>query len=352
MTFAPESKAGDFEAIGYDDLLLRTFGDGASILRALKAGDLVARVQAEGEPPNCFYRVPFAHWDRANAFLEGEPASKLFCWGDSSVPARLWDRPVLFFRNEVEAWETTLPIEHVAGVQSGPESVIADKATFAECLERAEMPREGYWTAYSTLAWIVSRDDRFVAATQLFEQQSYADRAVHGAFVWRTLGTIAGQRFGKTYSDAEGELREALEAGSISGGIATDLRTGIADLLPQHRWTQWSRSFERVGLVLIPGFNDFKWPSEKVREAFPAAPLSQPKPRPRLAAKSGPRKRPAAIAKGLKPIFERHHDLIAEMTTRQRHAHVLRFWAGDDKAPSVNAVERHWQSHLERRARG
>lgn len=107
---------------------------------------------------------------------------------------------------------------------------VADKwaeATLAPDIAAATTPREGFWTAWPTLAWIAPRDDRFTAATQTFEHNAYASRGgPHTAAAWMTLGDSAGERYGCTFSDAEASLREALEAGRLTGGIAVDARDG------------------------------------------------------------------------------------------------------------------------------
>lgn len=145
-----------------------------------------------------------------------------------------------------------------------------DYLAFENCEARAGKVREGYWSPFSMLAWIVSRDERFVAATQLYEIERYANRGgPHTSTAWIVLSNVADARFGRAFSDAVEDLREALEAGHIDGGTAIERATNSLILVPRHLWREWQRSFEHWGLVLIPGHYDFKWPSEAVRAAFP-----------------------------------------------------------------------------------
>jgi hypothetical protein len=132
-------------------------------------------------------------------------------------------------------------------------------------------PREGYWSPFATLAWIVSRDDRFVAATQMFEEAHHSNRgALFSEISWVVLGNEANQRFGRNLSECcDDELRPALEENRLEGGIASQLTGGAPEVVARHQWVAWQRSANISGLVLIPGYVDFKWPSEAVRRAFP-----------------------------------------------------------------------------------
>lgn len=268
MVFAPVERVGSFETIGYYELLERPslVGQKSMVDEALPSGELRAYVQPDGD--SRFYRVPAAHWT-ISAPLEGEPGETLWCWSNSDVPANLQNRPLLFFRDEVEEWERGLPEPF--------DERAWDKAVFDDCLSRAERPRDGYWTTLATLAWIVSRDERFTAATQLFEVEQFVDRgSVYAAAAWMTLDNKAGEVGAQTLSDAEGDLREALESDRLRGGIAIDTSTGESVEIARREWVRWSRSFERNGLVLLPGFHAFRWPSEAVRLAYPAASPASP----------------------------------------------------------------------------
>jgi hypothetical protein len=159
------------------------------------------------------------------------------------------------------------------GATSGaaPDQQEKEAELFRHYLDRADRPREGYWSAWATLAWVVSRDDKFVAAVQIYEQEHYADRGSNfSAAAWLFLGNCAGAIYGRTFTDAEADLREAIEADRIKGGVAKSLATGETGAIQRHRWLDWSRSFETVGLVLIPGYVSFRWPSDEVRRAFPS----------------------------------------------------------------------------------
>lgn len=142
-----------------------------------------------------------------------------------------------------------------------------DHDVFIECINRAGRVREGFWSPFSALAWISSRDDRFVAAAQLFEAQASDDKS--GFKSWWVIGNEAGERFDMTLTMACGPFREALEAGAIEGGIARDLSTGSVVEIEVYKWTDWKAAFIHQGLQLIPGYVDFKWPADAIRAAFP-----------------------------------------------------------------------------------
>lgn len=253
-----------------------------------------------------------------------------------------------------------------------------DYSVFENCEARAGKVREGYWSPFPTLAWIVSRDERFTAATQLYEAENYANQGdLHTAAAWMVLGNIAGARYGRTFTDAAEELKEALEAGHIDGGTAIERSTGNRILVPRQKWPDWHRTFENCGLVLIPGHYDFKWPSEAIcaPSAFPpnatAKPLINaigsdgpdhtlppwngkcaPDKVKRITNRPGPSKRPREIRGALKPIFSRHHDRIAGMSERAMRDFVMPFWPPSaGSVPSSRTIKSHWDEHLEARAR-
>lgn len=145
-----------------------------------------------------------------------------------------------------------------------------DYSDFLERVERAGSLREGYWSPFSVLVWIASRDRKMVAASQMFEQEMYANRGgLHSSAAWFTLGNAMGGMFGITLTQASEQLREALETGRISGGVATVASSGSLRQIERHEWTQWKLAFEHFGLSLLYGLHDFKWPSEIVMAAFP-----------------------------------------------------------------------------------
>jgi hypothetical protein len=270
--FAPIFQTEGFETTGYWDIC-HQIGSRELVDAALSEGVLAAHVQVDGEDPRQFYKVPRDHWRGLNAFMEGEPGEELFCWGSSDVPIKLRDRPLVFFMPEVERWMRTLHREPMVEI-AGSTGLDEDAAALDDCLNRASMPSEGYWSVFATLAWIVSRQERFVAATQLFEVERHAERGVFCAFAWHALGNKAGELFGQTFSDSESVLREALQANRLTGGTAIETCSGESVLIERHQWRLWRRVFEtRWGTLLLPGFHDFAWPSEMVRLAFPASDL-------------------------------------------------------------------------------
>ncbi len=149
-----------------------------------------------------------------------------------------------------------------------------DMKVLEECLLQATTPREGLWPLFVVLAWVATRDEKFVAATQLYVTRCYADRGSLFSFAaWLCLGRAAEARGGIGFEAAVDQLREALEAGDLDGGQARSIMTDESAPVPRHRWADWNASYESFGIVLIPGLYDFRWPSKAVLECFeePAA---------------------------------------------------------------------------------
>ena len=148
-----------------------------------------------------------------------------------------------------------------------------DYKCFTECLANANSVRGGYWSAFVTMGWISTRSEKFVAAAQEFEVANHAQRgSIFTAASWITLDNTAMNDFGgKSFVEAEAELREALESGRVTGGIATRIGAANPEPIERYQWTAWQRAFEPHGLVLVPGFHNFMWPSEAVIGEFPAA---------------------------------------------------------------------------------
>lgn len=144
----------------------------------------------------------------------------------------------------------------------------ADKLVFKDCEARAGAVREGYWSALVTLAWVVSRQDEFVSAVQLFEEETYGRRPGHTRCAAFTIGEVALDRFGFDLGKPKQDLLAALEAGKLPGSIGTDLATGLASPIERFRWNDWVDVHDHTGWRLLPGYSDCKWPSEEVRAAF------------------------------------------------------------------------------------
>lgn len=149
-----------------------------------------------------------------------------------------------------------------------PDDCDWDHAEFADCLARAGKPREGYWSAWSTLAWIATRDENFVAGAQLYEEEKRRTQGADFAFVmWWTLGNESGLRAGYTFTQAVVDLKEANETERLQGN-AVNLQTGHREALHSTQWIDWTRSFEKDGLILVPGYADYHWSSAAARAAF------------------------------------------------------------------------------------
>ena len=127
ITFAPYSRAGDFEMITPYELweLLHRLDYGPSgsaqseaekvsctrmkerLQAGLANGELNSFVTLDGDSK--FYRIPSEHWRRANPLLEGEIADTLFCWSMSEVPSKFHDAPIFIFRDDADAWIAASP---------------------------------------------------------------------------------------------------------------------------------------------------------------------------------------------------------------------------------------------------
>ncbi len=249
-----------------------------------------------------------------------------------------------------------------------------DGEAFNDCLARAGRVREGYWSAFVTLAWIASRCEAFVSATQIYEEENYASRGgLFTAAAWNTLNNEAGSRYGLAMSEAVGPLREALEAGHIPGGIA---RPQPADRSPRskfqpiepYQWKDWQRAFESDGLSLIPGLVDFAWPAEAVRRAFPISagpvetggvssqvnkcfpdPLVQKKtarPTKPLSRRPGPKSK---FKEKLFEIFKQRPGLLKQMSEKEMLTHVTTHWPDDNPPASARTVAAYWKEWSEAR---
>lgn len=147
-----------------------------------------------------------------------------------------------------------------------------DSKLFNTCEAKAERVREGYWSAFVTLAWIVSRDEKFVAAAQLYESECQAEQSsVHSASAWMTLSSKVCARFNVSILAAEDDLREALESNRLAGGIATETESGRVIEVQRFQWTTCNRSFQTHGAPWGQALGYFHWPSDNVRGAFPAS---------------------------------------------------------------------------------
>lgn len=152
-----------------------------------------------------------------------------------------------------------------------------DALILDDYMAEAGPPREGYWTIFSALAWVVSRDPTYVSAVQTYEGRQFANRgSVHSAAAWICLGDDAGERFGKTFTSASVDLREKLETGEISG-IGTERSGDHCRLVQQHEWTQWAIRYEHDGIWFLPGIRNCQFLSQQVRSAFPATELEAKK---------------------------------------------------------------------------
>lgn len=292
MIFAPIQRTGSFETLSYEDLWKRgaraicastsaehaygspeyeewdkAVGESlAAVDGGLKQGSLLAYVFVEKERQ--FYRVPPAHW-RDGSFVEGEPMDTLFCFGMSQVPAKFHDLPLLFFVDEVEEWERKSTLHQVADAvdMSGR---VDEHSKLDDLIGQNLDLREGYWSPFATLAWIVSRQAQFVAAVQHYEVLFNANRgALHSSAAWTVINSRLVRSFGAGLEDAIPALLEKLQADKLPGVVAL---FGYSDQPRDVARREWlggvKRSFEFHGLELLPGLHHFGFPSEAVLRVF------------------------------------------------------------------------------------
>jgi hypothetical protein len=109
---------------------------------------------------------------------------------------------------------------------------------------------------------------------------------------------------------------------------------------------------------MVASFGSWDAPAEPSQLSAPsiielgaASPPAPVRPNKRFARRPGPAKRPREIAAALQPIFNRHHDLLTEMSERAMHEFVRSHWPiKSGEMPAVGTVKKHWNDHLERRA--
>lgn len=146
-----------------------------------------------------------------------------------------------------------------------------DRAGIDDCLRRATLPREGLWSAWAALAWVASRNDHFVAAVQLYETEQHADRGeIYACSAWMTLGNKAGEVWGRSFTDAFADLKEALGGGQISAS-AIPGRFGQRRVIEPFEWGDAKVAFESSGLWLIGGMHSLLFPAAQIRAAFKAS---------------------------------------------------------------------------------
>lgn len=126
MLFTPRLRTDSYRTLSYYDIWHRHIEDEQArdrILAALRSGALVGWVKIDGDPH--FWEVPADHWTDSG-FMEGCPGETLRCWPDSAVPIKFHDRPLLFFLDEVTAWEAS------ASATPAPEVAAVDPEAWAE----------------------------------------------------------------------------------------------------------------------------------------------------------------------------------------------------------------------------
>jgi hypothetical protein len=146
----------------------------------------------------------------------------------------------------------------------------ADYKCFEECLAEASTPQEGFWSAFTALSWIATRQERFTAASQIYQERNYSDRGgIFASTTWGLLAEASQRTGGTTLQEAARQLQVAVETGYLKAGIAFDPRERSSVEVPMARWGDWQRTFDDGGLTFLPGMSDLRWPSANVREAFP-----------------------------------------------------------------------------------
>ncbi len=130
--------------------------------------------------------------------------------------------------------------------------------------------RQGYWSPLVVGAWIASRSADFTAAIQLFEKQRACERGhAHSGTAWWAAGDLMGKRFGMTLTQAQEQLREALEAGKIKGGTGMSGPQNRSRKIARHEWREWDVGHMHGGVFILPDTHSVAWPSEEVLIEFP-----------------------------------------------------------------------------------
>lgn len=146
-----------------------------------------------------------------------------------------------------------------------------DYSAFDECVVRATKPSQGYWRPSSTLAWIGTRDDKFLAGTQLYEMERRSNQhGDDGWGVWLVVRRKLEMATGQSAESVERDLRDALESGAIPGATAVSRNTGLRVTVGREHWPEWRPSFESWGHALLPGHFDFQFPANEIQAEFPA----------------------------------------------------------------------------------
>lgn len=147
----------------------------------------------------------------------------------------------------------------------------SDLDRFDDFARRADRLHDGLWSPLVTLAWIACRNEDFTAAVQLYEKENYGDRPGH---TWPVMHEVSAASFayhGHDLGQAKENLRVAVQSGTLTGGAASNLSTGLTEPILRHQWADWNEAHDHHGWRLLPNYTRFCWPSEMVRSVFPAA---------------------------------------------------------------------------------
>lgn len=130
-------------------------------------------------------------------------------------------------------------------------------------------PRMGYWSPFSTLAWIIARSKQVVAAVQRYEDECHANvGGGHTSAAWMIISDTLEKRYGKAFPEAEAELRERAQQGQLPGTVALAELDGVHQPVARSDWLRWQRTFQHYGLELLPNRYAFGFAADEVVAAF------------------------------------------------------------------------------------
>lgn len=231
-----------------------------------------------------------------------------------------------------------------------------DTIDFRLAHPEAELPRGGYITGLSAIAYLASGSEWFGAAAGAHEDSDLAIQdAAYAACVWLAVQENLLHYFPQTAGILAGEmaLKALLESGEVDG-IARRIGSRTSEQLPPYAYADWSRSFQtHSGLVLIPGYWGLRVNVAKLRAAAP--PVAEP-------AKPGKGTSGQDRYRLYEPVFKKlfamgGFDSWANLGQQKRWEKVQKAWPivlekkwTAESCPHKGGVNNNWERFLRERA--